>query len=167
MDAAMQWGIDLILWIQAHRTPGLDALFRAITQLGGQLHMFIVPVLLWCLSYRFGSRLLLTLLLSALVNFALKDLCAQPRPFDMDARIGPDREMGYGIPSGHAQHTAVEWAGVAAWVGRPWFTVLATVLVALIGFSRVYLGVHFPTDIAAGALLGTGMLLAVNRLLAG
>jgi membrane-associated phospholipid phosphatase len=158
MDAIMRWGIELILAIQSARTPFTDDFFRAITHLGGMAHMYIVPLLIWCLGYRFGSRLLLTLLLSAAVNFWLKDLFAQPRPFAMDPRIGPDREFGYGLPSGHAQHTAVEWGGIAAWVAKPWFSVLAVVLIALIGFSRVYLGVHFPSDVAAGWLLAAVIL---------
>lgn len=150
MDAVLSAGIELILWIQSMRNPALDAFFRGITALGGAGHLFIVPAIVWCLGYRMGSRLLLTLLLSACLNFALKDLFAQPRPFQMEPRIGPDRELGYGIPSGHAQHTAVEWALVAAWVGKPLVWAGAIVLIALIGFSRVYLGVHFPSDVLAG-----------------
>ncbi|MFM7785582.1 MAG: phosphatase PAP2 family protein [Gammaproteobacteria bacterium] len=150
MDAILSAGIELILWIQSMRNPALDAFFRGITALGGAGHLFMVPALVWCLSYRMGSRLLLTLLLSACLNFALKDLFGQPRPFQMEPRIGPDRELGYGIPSGHAQHTAVEWALVAAWVGKPLVWAGAIVLITLIGFSRVYLGVHFPSDVLAG-----------------
>ncbi len=163
MEAAMQWGIALILQIQAHRTPMLDDFFRQITTLGSTAHMFIVPFLIWSLSYRFGSRLLITLLLSTFVNFALKDLWSQPRPFDLDSRIGPDREIGYGIPSGHAQHTMVEWGLIANWIANPWFTALAVILIVLIGLSRIYLGVHFPTDVLAGwALAGLILLLHIR-----
>jgi membrane-associated phospholipid phosphatase len=150
MATVMAWGIALILEIQSLRTPGIDAFFRAVTQLGGVGHLWIVPALVWCLSYRMGSRVLLAMLVSAGINFGLKDLFAQPRPFQLEPRIGPDRELGYGIPSGHAQHTAVEWALVAAWSGRRWCVMAAGILIALIGFSRVYLGVHFPSDVLAG-----------------
>lgn len=158
MDEVLGWGVDWILLIQQHRTGLLDQFFRAVTTLGGQGHIYIVPFVIWCLSYRAGSRMLLTLLLSTLVNFGLKDVFAQPRPFDLEPRIGPDREMGFGAPSGHAQHTLIEWGLIAAWAGRRWFTVLAVLLVVLIGFSRVYLGVHFPTDVVAGWALGGAML---------
>lgn len=69
-----------------------------------------------------------------------------------------DREVGYGLPSGHAQHTLVEWGVIAAWVHRRWFSVLAVALVASIGFSRIWLGVHFPTDVLGGWLLGAVLL---------
>jgi membrane-associated phospholipid phosphatase len=150
MQAVMAWGIDVILWIQSMRIPVTDAFFRAVTQLGGIGHLWIVPALVWSLSYRMGARVLIAMLVSAGINFGLKDLFAQPRPFELEPRIGPDRELGYGIPSGHAQHTAVQWTLVAAWARQPWCTGLAIVLIFLIGFSRIYLGVHFPSDVLAG-----------------
>jgi len=158
MDDVLNSGVQLILLVQQNRTALLDEIFRAITTLGGQGHIYIVPFVIWCLGYRTGSRMLLTLLLSALVNFGMKDVFAQPRPFDLEPAIGPDREMGFGAPSGHAQHTLIEWSLIAAWVGRRWFTVLAVLLIVLIGLSRVYLGVHFPTDVLAGWVLGGALL---------
>ena len=71
MDGVLTWGVELILLIQHNRTALLDEFFRAITTLGGQGHLYIVPFVIWCLGYRAGSRMLLTLLLSAFVNFAL------------------------------------------------------------------------------------------------
>lgn len=164
MDAVLQWGLTLIQALQADRNEALDAFFRAITQLGGVGHVFIIPFVLWSLSYRAGLRLLIALLLSLLINFGAKDIGAQPRPFDLDPAIGPDREVGPGLPSGHAQHTLVEWGMIAAWVGQRWFTVLATTLILLIAFSRLWLGVHFPTDILGGWLLGGAILwIALRR----
>jgi membrane-associated phospholipid phosphatase len=153
MDTVLQWGIDLILAIHQWRSPGITQFFHTVTQFGGRWHMWIVPALVWCLGYRFGSRLLITLLLSAFVNFALKDIFGQPRPFQLDPRTGIETERGFGLPSGHAQHTAIEWGAVAAWVAKPWFTAAALVLIFLIGVSRIYLGVHFPTDVLGGWML--------------
>ncbi len=158
MDAVLHWGLEFIVALQANRTAALDTFFRTITHLGGMAHLFIVPFVIWSISYRLGVRLLLALLLSASVNFALKDAFAQPRPFDLDPSIGPDREVGYGLPSGHAQHTPLEWGIIAAWVRRRWFSLLTVMLIASIGFSRVWLGVHFPTDVLGGWLLGAALL---------
>lgn len=164
MDAVLEWGLALIHALQAERNPALDAFFRTITELGSMGHLFIVPFVLWSLSYRAGLRLLIALLLSLLVNFAAKDIGAQPRPFDLDPAIGPDREVGPGLPSGHAQHTLVEWGMIASRVGQRWFTLLASVLILLIAFSRMWLGVHFPTDILGGWLLGGAILwIALRR----
>jgi hypothetical protein len=67
-------------------------------------------------------------------------------------------EDGYGLPSGHAQFVVVFWGVVAGWVRKPWFWFLSVALMAAIGFSRIYLGVHFPSDVIAGWALGAATL---------
>ena len=62
--------------------------------------------------------------------------------------------LGGGLPSGHAQNGLVVWGGLAAWARRPWVWTLAVLIIVLLGLSRVYLGVHYPSDVAAGAALG-------------
>ena len=59
--------------------------------------------------------------------------------------------------------TMVEWGLIANWIANPWFTALAVILIVLIGLSRIYLGVHFPTDVLAGwALAGLILLLHIR-----
>jgi membrane-associated phospholipid phosphatase len=72
-------------------------------------------------------------------------------------------EDGYGLPSGHAQFAVVFWGVIARRIGRPWFWTLCVVLMAAIGFSRIYLGVHFPSDVIAGWALGAAMLWGFAR----
>jgi hypothetical protein len=63
-------------------------------------------------------------------------------------------EPTFGLPSGHAQSTAVFWGVLAPVFRRPWGLVLGILAPLIIGLSRIYLGVHFPTDVLAGWLLG-------------
>lgn len=161
MEALWQWGISIITAIQQVHGPLLDAFFRAITFLGDeQFYLMLIPVLVWCLDFRFGVRLAALFLLARYLNAVLKDLIQHPRPFVLEPAVKLAEAEGYGLPSGHAQSAIVVWGTLASRWRMAWFLALAVALVVLIGFSRVYLGVHFPTDVVAGWAIG-GILLAV------
>jgi hypothetical protein len=70
----------------------------------------------------------------------------------------------YGLPSGHSQSAVVVWGIIASYVRKWWAWAVAIALMVLIGFSRIYLGVHFPTDVFGGWALGV-VLLALYILL--
>lgn len=102
---------------------------------------------------------LLALVLSLLFNnMLLKHLIARSRPYDCIRGLIPliTPPTDYSFPSGH---TAASFAvGVLLFRKLPKrYGIPALVLAALIGFSRLYLGVHYPSDVLAGALLGTGI----------
>ncbi|MFN2169253.1 MAG: phosphatase PAP2 family protein [Anaerolineae bacterium] len=149
------WALELILWVQSWSNSFLDAGFWAITQLGYEpAYLVIVPVVYWCINRSWGARLFLLVILSTWVNEALKNLLRQPRP-DPSVVRQLDPSYGYGLPSNHAQTGGViVWGYLAAKIRRPWFTVLAVIMIFLIGFSRIYLGAHFPMDVVSGWLLG-------------
>jgi hypothetical protein len=68
-------------------------------------------------------------------------------------------EGSYGLPSGHAQHAMTVWGTLAAWL-RYWARWVMAAMIFLIGFSRIVLAVHFPTDVLAGWLIGGAILWA-------
>jgi hypothetical protein len=112
----------------------------------------------------------LIILISAWANQSLKNLLRQPRPYNLDPSVGRAFEPSFGIPSGHAQISLSFWFPLALWGGkpgrrsRPLIIGGAVFIILLIAFTRLYLGVHFPTDILAGWLLG-GIVLGVYFLL--
>lgn len=109
---------------------------------------------------RTGERLACLFLLSACLNAAAKELIDQPRPFEYDSRVKAlVRAEGGGLPSGHTQHAVVVWGTLAMRLGRPWPWAIAVLLMIGIPLSRLYLGVHFPTDLLGGYLLGALLLL--------
>lgn len=164
MDAIFQWGLDFIIIMQQISTPLLDSFFRAITSLGEELfYLLFFSFLIWCVDFYLGIRVGIIFLLSLYVNSGVKEIFQQPRPFDIVPEIQKAHAYGYGFPSGHAQSSMVVWGSIAIayWKKQIWIRYLSVLLILLIGFSRIYLGVHFPTDVLGGWLLG-GLILGLS-----
>ena len=155
MDPILEWGIEVIVAIQTIRSPALDAFFQGVTFLGNaEFYLLLAPVFIWSVNYRLGARLGILLLLSAYINQALKELFMQPRPCEPRPDVCIDQADSYGLPSGHAQNAIVFWGVIAHWIGTAWAWIAAILLMLLIGISRIYLGVHFPTDVFVGWAIG-------------
>lgn len=163
MESLLAPQLDWIVALQQHATPALDAFFRAFTGFGGRHYLWLVPAVVWCVDRRTGTRVLALMALTLFLNTAIKEWIAQPRPFALDPRIVSDGEQGYGLPSGHAQLVVIFWGMLAARAGRRDFWSLALAVMFLMGVSRVWLGVHFPSDVLAGWALGGLTLAAALR----
>lgn len=159
MDPILEWGIDFIIAVQTIRSPALDVFFQGVTFLGNaEFYLLLAPIIIWSVNYRLGARLGILLLFSSYLNEALKNLFMQPRPCDPRPDLCVNHAEGYGIPSGHSQNAIVFWGVIAHWIGTVGAWVAAILLMLLIGVSRIYLGVHFPTDVLVGWAIGIGIL---------
>jgi glycerophosphoryl diester phosphodiesterase len=154
--AIYRWGIAFIQQIQAIQSPGLTAFIRFLTVLGTEyVYIPVILFIFWCVDEKKGARLGLLIILSAFINGFFKELLKQPRPFSLEPSVGLAFEPTYGIPSGHAQLSLCFVLPLVLWYGKTRaIRVGAVLFVLLIAFTRLYLGVHFPTDILAGWLLG-------------
>lgn len=116
----------------------------------------LLPLVFWCAGEKKGIEIGVTVMVSAWLNITLKFLFGQPRPFwdGYDPGLAFIPENLNGFPSGHAQTALVIWIIAASWTKKNWAFAVAAFVVLLIGFSRVYLGVHFPTDILGGWIIG-------------
>jgi membrane-associated phospholipid phosphatase len=154
MNPILDWGIDFIAGLQAS-APWLEAPSRFFSFLGTEkFYLFLLPFLYWCVDVRLGLRVGIILTLSDSLNTFFKFVFHQPRPYWVNDSLRVTRtEASYGLPSGHAQHAVTVWGTVAAW-GKGWLRWLMAILIFLIGFSRIALAVHFPTDVLAGWLIG-------------
>lgn len=160
MEPILSAGISINLFFQGLggwlKTP-----MELLSFLGTEyFFMAVIPAIYWCWNTALGIRIGLLLMISASINTIFKIILHQPRPYWYDLRVeGLGEESSFGLPSGHAQNAVVVWGGIAAWIRRPWAWVAAVLLIVLIGFSRIYLGVHFPTDVLVGWLIGAVILI--------
>ena len=163
------WELPILYWIREHLTcPFLDGTMPFISALSahGEIWILLAAVLL-CVpkTRRAGATIGLTLLLGFLIgNVGLKNLIGRIRPYDIatDVTLLVERLHDFAFPSGH---TLASFGAATALTlyHRRWGAV-ALVLAAMIGFSRLYLFVHYPTDVLAGALLGIGLAVAAYGL---
>ena len=120
-----------------------------------QFFLLFMPAMYWCVDTALGLRLGLILGVSNCLNGVLKLVLHQPRPFWYSDQVPAKAlETSFGIPSGHAQNAAAVWGMFAASLKRGWVWVLTLLLILMIGLSRLYLAVHFPTDVVVGWLIG-------------
>ncbi len=138
----------------------------AISFLGTEdFFLLIIPALYWCVSVRMGLNVGVMLLLSNGVNMMLKLAFHSPRPYWVDDRVQAwSVEKAFGLPSNHAQIAASVWGVAAASIKRGWAIIGAVVIILSIGLSRIYLGMHFTSDVIVGWIVGGLVLLLFLRL---
>ena len=160
METFLEWGVNVVLWLQQF-SPTFDGFFKSLTFFGNkEFFLLFLPLIYWCIDRRTGARLLFLLLLSVFINSVAKVLVNQPRPFHYDSRV--KKIVGAydgGLPSGHTQNTTVLWGYLATRFRIKLLWILTGVLIVAVPLSRIYLGVHFPTDIIGGYILGILLLL--------
>ena len=159
-----QFDERVLRWLGANRTTILDGVIVEVTMLGtGTVVMVMVAVaglFLWLTRHRYSAVLLLVATLGGIVlNNVLKLAFSRPRPQVVEWGT---HAMSSSFPSGHAMSAAIVYGTVAylaarlqkQWWARALTLLVALVLIVLIAFSRLYLGVHYPSDVLAGAVIG-------------
>ena len=167
--------IDILLFLQEFRNgagAGLAEFFTKMTFYG---ELSVVPVVLaivyWCVSREYGAYLMVGWGGSRLANGFLKVTACAYRPWIRDARIVPygnsiTTATGYSFPSGHTMNAASAFGGGVVRKDLPRaLRIVLAVIVALVAFSRIYLGVHTPQDVLVGAAAGLAMMWIASRLM--
>ena len=150
--------IEYLLSLQGFRDSiegGLNP-FMEMISLFAVTYLIIVPVMVyWCLDKRAGLYTLGSFTTAVAVNAVVKLTVCAPRPWIRDGRVLPagnaiETATGYSFPSGHTVTAAPVYGGLAvsAWKKMKWVSVLCVICILLTGFSRNYLGVHTPQDVA-------------------
>ena len=168
MDAILRFDSSILLWIQDHLRGGiLTPIMQVITHLGDKGAFWILLTLaLLIYPNRRGRRLGVfcgvAMVFGLIVtNVIIKNWVARVRPYDIDNPLFQrlilivGAEHDYSFPSGHTTNSLA-----CAWVlfkkaPRKW-GVSALVLAILISLSRLYVGIHYPTDVLGGVVIGIG-----------
>lgn len=173
-DSFLPLDLSVFQWVQGIRTPILTALMKVITTLGDEGILFIVIALVLLVTKKYrkiGFAMLVSLgVMLVCNNFVLKEIFARERPFNLFATfpekyaewggeaakyIYPDfvkAPHSYSFPSGHTSSAFA--AGVAVLCYNRKAGIPATLFAFVMGFTRIYVGVHYTTDVIAAAVVG-------------
>lgn len=156
--------MGFLRFLESVRNPFLDAVMSAVTFLGDEVFFTAAALFVfWCVSKRRGYFIFAVGLIGGGLSQIMKLYFRVPRPWVTDpgltivesARNGAG---GYSFPSGHAQSAVGTLGSAAVSSGRKAVKAACWTVCALVCFSRMYLGVHTPLDVAAGALLSALLL---------
>lgn len=154
------------LGVHSWANPWLDSIFNFFSTIGGVIGVIVITglifgLLAWRRHFATACVLIIAVAGGAIINFGLKQLFQRPRPHFWISNTEPPSSFSF--PSGHAT-MALCLFGALTWVGlkfirqplwRLSWSILMLFLIGVIGLSRIYLGVHYPTDIAGGYLSGS------------
>lgn len=162
----MQWEFSILYALQELHNPILDKIMIFITTLGDD-GLFWIGIGIVCLVMKkhrkMGLQVLLSMLATFIVgNLILKNLFARQRPCAIDPSIELliPYPSEFSFPSGHSMNGMT--AAMALFLNNKKIGIPALILAVLIGFSRLYHFVHFPTDVLGGFCVGFAVAIIVN-----
>ena len=160
VDALLKMDGEILLFIQDHiRQEWMDWFWKAVTHLGdgGVFWILLGIILLFSKKTRpAGVTALLALLVGALItNVCLKNFVARIRPYEVveGLRLMIERQRDYSFPSGHTSASFAAACALVRTLPKKWGTV-CMILAGVIALSRLYVGVHYPSDVLGGMVVG-------------
>ena len=157
--------MEILKALESIRNPVLNWIMQAFTFLGEEtVFMVLAIILFWCVDKWKGYYLLTTGFLGTIPSQTMKLIWRVPRPWVRDPSFtvvesAQSGATGYSFPSGHTQGATCTFLGIARTTKRSWLRWIMIVVVLLVGFSRMYLGAHYPSDVVVGLVLGVGAVL--------
>ena len=165
--------MDFLYTLESLRMPVLNEIMLAVTLLGEETaFLAIALIVFWCVDKKRGYFLMGVGFMGTMLNQFMKLWFRIPRPWVLDPEFtileaAREAASGYSFPSGHTT-LAVGTFGTLAASSKKWLAVCLNVALAvLVGFSRMYLGVHTPADVLAGAATSLILILALRPITLG
>ena len=165
-------GYGILQTIESWRGPIGDFIFPIVSDIGGHKgSMAIIAIIYWSVDKTLGKNIAKIMLYSSVLNIWIKNIWSIPRPDNPQivaflkgkqivGDLNPLRQLSSpSFLSGHTQGAVVTWGYLCQKYRNIYFYIFAIFMIALIAYSRMYLGVHFPQDIIGGFVVGTILLL--------
>lgn len=165
--------MSILYFLESIRVPGLNEFMLLITHLGEETAFLVLALIVfWCVDKYQGYYLLGVGMLGNLANQFLKITCRVPRPWVRDPEfsvLGDAKEAatGYSFPSGHTQTAVGTFGCIAAGTRRRWIRIVCIAIAVTVGISRMYLGVHYPSDVLVGGGMALAMVLLLKNVMLG
>ena len=166
---------DFLLFLQDIRINHLaafDKFFLSVTIFGEfWLPTLICAIVYWCIDFKTGIYLFSLEGVNVILSHLFKMIACVYRPWILDSRIKPSElayafASGYSFPSGHSAMSSSVFGGLAYIFRRKKILCIALIcLVLLVGFSRMWLGVHTPQDVICGFLIGIVAVFALDKVI--
>jgi len=150
-------------WVLSVRAEWLTPIMKVFTFLGDEeFFLLFLPLAYWLWRKQVMGRVGIVLLFTFVLNAVFKGIFQIPRPDEIEHLVHAD---GWSFPSGHSQGAVVLWGWLAYELKDKRAYLITTILILGVGFSRVYLGVHFPIDVLGGFSIGLITLFVYSWLL--
>lgn len=164
----MNWEFSFLYFLQELHTPLIDSIMLFFTKIGNICMPWLaIAVIMLCFkkTRKCGIAILLSLLLKELIgNMLLKNLVARSRPCWIDTAVPLliSAPSSYSFPSGHTFDGFAASVSILLYYKKS--GIAAVIVAAIIAFSRMYLFVHFPTDIIASVVLGSLVAMLAHKI---
>lgn len=159
--------MEILLFFQSIRSDILTMLFTTFTICTETMSVILIATILyWCIDKKCGQRLLFALISSITINSIIKNTLKVKRPIGSEGleSMRIETATGYSFPSGHTQTATTVWVSIMEYFKNKWIIILGIIMILGAGVSRLYLGVHWPSDVLGGLIIGTIISLAFVKI---
>jgi len=161
------WSIEILV---TYFIQGIGAWLLPIMQFFSftateKFFMLAMPILYWCVDSAIGMRVGIVIIMSSSMVDIFKMACRFPRPYWLFPKVQAfAQETSFGLPSGHSQKAIALWGTMAVSFKKTWLWILSIFLIIMVALSRLYLGVHFLSDVLTGLLVSILFLVIYMKL---
>ena len=161
--------MEFLYLLERIRVPGLNECMLLITHLGEEMTFLVLAmVFFWCVDKKRGYLIMSVGFMGTMLNQFMKLWFRIPRPWVLDPdftilEAAREAAAGYSFPSGHTTSAVATFGAIGITSQNKKTSWICVILAVLVGMSRMYIGVHTPTDVLVGALTSIILLLMLYR----